>query len=186
MCEQMSGERSASLVLREPPFDSLLTEDGSTANLGLFHKELDQLGANKDIKVNGHFVEKQDVPLAHESHAELNSATLAIADLVHVPVQVNIENLQQAVTTRLVPVSSNRVEEVSDTNVRTDNGVRAPFSAKVDDALGETSEGTRARWSMGVTYSGRVHEHILTEDFAVACLCEALSGKNTQECRLSG
>lgn len=54
---------------------------------------------------------------------------------MHVPVEVDVEDLQEPVTALAVAPSADRVEEVGDHNVRPHDGVHAPFGAEVDDAL---------------------------------------------------
>ena len=56
-----------------------------------------------------HFIEQEDVPWSHETHDELNASSLAIGDLVHMPVQVNIEDLKELIASLLVPVPPNGV-----------------------------------------------------------------------------
>jgi len=64
-----------------------------------------------------HFIEQEDVPRSHETHDELNASSLAIGDLVHMPVQVNIEDLEELIASLLVPVPPNRVQETGHDNV---------------------------------------------------------------------
>lgn len=111
-------------------------QDGRAAGLGLVLEEVDEVGADEHVEVDGHFVEKEDIPLGHETHAELDAAALSIGNLVHVPVEVDVEDLEQAVAARAVTVAADRVEKVRDNNVRAHNRVVAPLGTKVDDALG--------------------------------------------------
>jgi hypothetical protein len=65
----------------------------------------------------------------------LDSTALAVRDLVHVPVKVNVENFEQPVTALSVAPAADRVEEVRNDNVGTNDGIRAPFRAEINDAL---------------------------------------------------
>jgi hypothetical protein len=48
---------------------------------------------------------------------------------MHVPVQIHIENIEQAITALLVAVSTYRVEKVLNYNVTTDDRVHRPVVA---------------------------------------------------------
>jgi hypothetical protein len=39
---------------------------------------------DKNIKIDSDFVEEEDVPRGHETHGELNAASFAIGNIVHV------------------------------------------------------------------------------------------------------
>ena len=67
------------------------TDDGSTPRFAILLEELEKLMADKDIKIDGNLVEEQNVPGGHEAHAELNATSLAIRDVVHVPVKIYVE-----------------------------------------------------------------------------------------------
>jgi len=67
------------------------TDDGSTPRFAVFLEELEKLVADKDIKIDGNLVKEQNVPRVHEAHAELNPTSLAIRNVVHVPVEIYVE-----------------------------------------------------------------------------------------------
>ena len=67
------------------------TYDGSTPRFAIFLEELEKFVADKDIKIDGNLVKKQNVPRGHKAHAELNATSLAIRDVVHVPVEIYVE-----------------------------------------------------------------------------------------------
>lgn len=93
-----------------------LTQDGGAPRLGLLGEKVDEIGAHENVEVDRHFVEEEHVPLRHEAHAELDAAALTVGDLplaagvvpeahgVHVPVEVYIQDLEETVPARAVPV----------------------------------------------------------------------------------
>ena len=46
--------------------------------------------ADKNVEIDGDFVKKKNVPRGHETHTELNAASFAIRNTVHVPVEINV------------------------------------------------------------------------------------------------
>ena len=77
-----------------------------------------------------HFIEQEDVPRGHQTHNQLNVSSLAIGDLVHVPVQVDIENLKELVASLFVPVPPDGVQETGHNNIRANDGVGRPFCSQ--------------------------------------------------------
>jgi len=67
------------------------TDDGSTPRFAIFFEELEKFMADKDIKIDGNLVKEQNVPRGHQAHAELNATSLAIRNVVHVPVEIYVE-----------------------------------------------------------------------------------------------
>lgn len=63
-----------------------LTNNRGTSFFALLDQKSQQLGADEGIEVDGDFVQKQDVPVAHQSHAQLDPSTFSIRNLVHTPV----------------------------------------------------------------------------------------------------
>lgn len=59
-----------------------------------------------------HLVEQQNIPVPHESHNELHTTALSIRYLMHMPVQVDVEDVKEPIPPLLVPVPAYRVEEV--------------------------------------------------------------------------
>jgi len=72
-------------------------------------------------------VKQKDVPLDHEPKAELDAATLAIGYLVHVPVEINIKNINKAVSALLVSVAPDRVQERRDDDIASDDRIHSPW-----------------------------------------------------------
>ena len=64
-----------------------------------------------------HFIEQEDVPRTHQTHDQLNASSLAIGDLVHVPIQVDIENPKEPIASLLVPVPPDGVQETGHNNI---------------------------------------------------------------------
>lgn len=74
-----------------------------------------------------HFIKQEDVPRGHQAHDELHAAALAIGDLVHVPVQIDVEDPEEPIAPLLVSVPPDRVQEAGHHNVRAHDGVRRPL-----------------------------------------------------------
>lgn len=64
-----------------------------------------------------HFIEQKDVPRSHQTHDKLNASSLAIGDLVHMPVQVDIKNLKEPIASVLVPVPPDGIQEIGHNNI---------------------------------------------------------------------
>lgn len=84
-----------------------------------------------------YFIEQEDVPRSHQTHDELNASSLAIGDLVHMPVQVDIENLKEPVASPLVPVPPDRVQEIGHDDIGANDGVGRPFCSQEGHTLDE-------------------------------------------------
>lgn len=85
-------------------------------------------------------VKQKDVPFDHEPKAELDAATLAIGYLVHVPVEINIKNINKAVSALLVSVAPDRVQERRDDDIASDDRIHSPFSAEESNAWRRITE----------------------------------------------
>ena len=73
-----------------------------------------------------YLVQKEDVPVPHQSHAQLHTPALAVRNLVHMPVEVDIEDVQQAVAPFLVPIPAHRVEEIRNDDVAAHDRIHRP------------------------------------------------------------
>lgn len=71
-------------------------------------------------------VKKKDVPFSHEPEAELDPAALAIGNLVHMPVKINVKDVNKVVSALLVSVAPNRVQECRDDDITSDDGIHSP------------------------------------------------------------
>ena len=92
-----------------------------------------------------YLVEKQYIPVAHQAHAQLDPPTLTVGYLMHVPVQVDIEDVKEPVPPFLVPVAAYRVEEVGDDNVTAHDWVHSPESEAISGRRSKTTI-LRALW----------------------------------------
>ncbi|CRK34176.1 hypothetical protein BN1708_016320, partial [Verticillium longisporum] len=81
-------------------------DDGADASLGLGAQPAEEVGAAQDVEVDGDLVEEQDGPGADEAHGELDAAALAIADGVHAPGRVNVEDADELVAALGVGVAA--------------------------------------------------------------------------------
>lgn len=81
---------------------------------------------DKNIKVDGDFVEEKNIPRDHEAHTELHAAPLAVRDVVHVPVKVDIKQIKEKIPSLLVSIATNGIEELRDHDVAPDDGVHGP------------------------------------------------------------
>ena len=77
-----------------------------------------------------HFIEQEDVPRGHQTHDELDASPLAIGDLVHMPVQVDVEDAEEPIAPLLVSVAANRIQETGHDDVRTHDWIRCPFRSE--------------------------------------------------------
>lgn len=82
--------------------------------------------ANEDIKINGHFVKKKDVPGSHKPHAELNAASFTIRKVVHVPIEIDVEQVKEKIPSFFVSITTDGIEEVGNDDVTSDNGIHGP------------------------------------------------------------
>lgn len=46
--------------------------------------------AHQNIKIDGNFVKKKDIPRRHKAHAELDAAPFSIRNVVHMPVKIDV------------------------------------------------------------------------------------------------
>jgi hypothetical protein len=82
-----------------------------------------------------HFIEQEDVPRSHQTHDELNTSSFTIRDLVHMPVQVDIEDMKEPIASLLVPVPPHRVQETGDDDIGANDGVGRPFCSQKGHTL---------------------------------------------------
>jgi hypothetical protein len=68
----------------------ILTDDGGAPRFAVPFEEFEKLVANENIKIDGDFVKEKNVPGRHEAHTELDAASFAIRNVVHMPVKVNV------------------------------------------------------------------------------------------------
>ena len=74
---------------------------------------LDDLSRQRIMSGNlAELIEQKHVPIAHQTHAQLHPAALAVRNLVHMPVEVDVEDIQEPVPPLLVPVSSHGIEKI--------------------------------------------------------------------------
>jgi len=102
------------------------TDDGSTPRFAIFLQELEKLMTDEDIKIDGNFVKKQDVPRSHKAHAELNATSLAIRNVVHVPVEIDVKQIKQEIPSFFVSITTHGVEKVRDNDVAPDDRIHSP------------------------------------------------------------
>ena len=72
-------------------------------------------------------VKKKDIPFSHEPEAELDPAALAIGYLVHMPVKINVKNVNKVIPALLVSVAPNRVQEFRDDDIASDDRIHSPW-----------------------------------------------------------
>jgi len=82
--------------------------------------------ADKDIKIDGNLVKEQNVPSGHKPHAELNATSLAIRNVVHVPVEINVKQIKQEIPSFFVSITTDGVEEVRYNDVAPNDGIHGP------------------------------------------------------------
>lgn len=75
----------------------------------------------------GYLIEQKNIPLDHQTEAELDSAAFAIGYLVHVPVQVDVENVKKAVSPFFVSVPSDGVQKGRNKDVASDHRIHCPW-----------------------------------------------------------
>jgi hypothetical protein len=80
MCEMSESKRER----------RALTYDGGASCFAVLFEELEKFVADKNIKVDGDFVKKKDIPRGHKTHAELDAAPFSIRNVVHAPVEINV------------------------------------------------------------------------------------------------
>jgi len=61
----------------------------------------------------------------------LNTPPLAVRNLVHPPIKIDIENVQKMVSPLFVSVATDRVEEMGDGDVSPDNRVQSPTAGSI-------------------------------------------------------
>ena len=70
--------------------------DGDAALLALLAEESHEIRAPEDVEIDGDLVEEQDAVGDHETVRQLDAATLAVGNLVHSPLRVDVEHLDDA------------------------------------------------------------------------------------------
>lgn len=98
---------------------------------------------DEDVKVDSDFVKKKNIPRDHKTHAELDAASLAIRDVVHMPVEINIEQVEQKVPSFFVSITTDGIEEVGDHDVAPDDRVHGPGNGGLNKRL-DWVDGARA------------------------------------------
>jgi hypothetical protein len=76
--------------------------------------------------VDTDFIEEKHVPWLHETHAELDPSSLAVGQLVHAPVKIDVEDIKQMVASLLMSVAADRVEKGRDSNVTSHDWIGSP------------------------------------------------------------
>jgi hypothetical protein len=74
---RVSGSMACKWVVR--------TDDGGATLFTLLDQECQQLAPYENIQIDGDFIKQQNVPVAHEAHAQLYTSSFAVRDLVHSP-----------------------------------------------------------------------------------------------------
>ena len=66
-----------------------------TALLALLLQEVEQVQAAEDVEVDGDLVAEENLERLEETHADLHPSSLAVADPHHVPVDVDVEDVDE-------------------------------------------------------------------------------------------
>ena len=82
--------------LLQPVEDVRGVDDGDVALLALLSEETHQVRAAEDVEVDGDLIEEEDAVLDHQAVRELHAAALAVGDLVHPPLRVDVEDVDDA------------------------------------------------------------------------------------------
>jgi hypothetical protein len=56
-----------------------------------------------------HLIEQEELPGRHEALDDLDASAFAVADLVHPPGEVDVEDVEQAIATLLVSPPADRI-----------------------------------------------------------------------------
>jgi hypothetical protein len=82
--------------MRRPPTHPIKDvgriQNRRSTDLGFFFEEIKQVLADKNVEIDRDFVEEEDFPGFQETENNLDTATLAVRDGVHVPVDINVED----------------------------------------------------------------------------------------------
>lgn len=124
-------------------------DDGALAGLGLALEPPQKLGAAEDVEVDGDLVEQEHGPGADEAHGELDAAALAVADGVHAPGDVDVQDADELVAARRVRVPADGAQELGDADVGAHDRVQHPLEPEVRDALEPVLERVHPRHADG-------------------------------------
>lgn len=127
-------------------------QDRGVPFAGLFNEEIEQAGTDQHVQVDRHLVEKEHVPRRHESTDDLDAPAFTVRDFVHVPLEIDVENIEEAIPSLLVAVTADRVQEMRYFEIASDDGVGGPFGAEVGDSGWGLEEDVLAE-DLGVTAS---------------------------------
>lgn len=67
-----------------------LTYDGGASCFAVLFEERKKFVTDQNVKINGDFVKKEDIPRSHKTHAELDAAPFSIRNVMHAPVEINV------------------------------------------------------------------------------------------------
>lgn len=106
----------------------VLTKDGGTPSFAISFKETEQFIADDHVQIHSdligralviigaqgsrnvlYFVKQKDIPFDHQTETELDSTSFAVRYLMHVPVEVDVEDIKKAIPALLVPIASDGV-----------------------------------------------------------------------------
>lgn len=134
----------------------------------LARQELEEPAPAQQVEVDRDLVQEQNPPGAQQAHGELHAPPLPVADRVHAPARVNVQEGDELVAPRGEGVAANGGEQRGDVDVGAHDGVEDPFGAEVRDAFEARGEGVDAGDKDG------------------AAGAEALAGEQAEEGGLAG
>lgn len=118
--------------------------DRTRSSLRLPLQPVEEAAARQKIQVDGDLVEQQDSPGAYEAHGQLHATPLTVADGVHPPSRIDVEDVHELVAARGVVVAADGGEEGGHVDVGAHNRVEHPFQAEVGHTLKAVFEGVDA------------------------------------------
>ena len=118
--------------------------DGAWPDLGLAFQEGQEVAPGQEIQVHGNLVEEEERPGTNKAHGELDTTPFSIADGVHTPPEIDVENLNEFVPPIWVVVATYGAEERGHVDVGADDRVENPFETEVGYPLEAFFEGIYA------------------------------------------
>ena len=105
--------------------------NAALAALGLQAEKVQQLGAGDHVEVDSNLVEQQQLEGLEQAHAKLDAALLAVAEAVHAPAEVDVEDTQQLCAALAEVLQADAVKQFLHADVAVHYGHVAPLGTKV-------------------------------------------------------
>lgn len=121
--------------LRQVVQDMRGIHNRAVSALRLALQPAEEVAPAQQVQVHGDLIEQQHTPWPQQPHGELDAPALAIADGVHPPGKVDVEDGNELIAARGVVRAAHGIEQRGHIDVGSHDGVEDPFEAEICHAL---------------------------------------------------